>query len=63
LYVVEDVAEGSTLDRSNVRAIRPGDGLPPKELSRVLGRTVRRNVTRGTPLSWSLLDEPERDRI
>ena len=64
LYVVEDVAEGSTLDRSNVRAIRPGDGLAPKELSRVLGRTVRRDVSRGTPLSWALLeDAPERDSV
>jgi N-acetylneuraminate synthase len=59
LYVVEDIVAGAVLDRTNVRAIRPGDGLPPKELPSVLGRTVRRDVSRGTPLSWSLLeDEP-----
>jgi pseudaminic acid synthase len=57
LYVVEDVAVGAVLDRTNVRAIRPGDGLPPKELPRVLGQAVRRDVARGTPLTWSLLED------
>jgi N-acetylneuraminate synthase len=57
LYVVDDVARGGVLDRNNVRAIRPGDGLPPRELAGVLGRRVRCDVARGTPLSWELLDD------
>lgn len=54
LYVVEDLAAGDILTTENVRAIRPGYGLPPGELSRVVGRTVRRDVTRGTALTWEL---------
>ncbi|KZM49932.1 pseudaminic acid synthase [Labrenzia sp. OB1] len=55
LYVVEDVAAGEPLTESNVRSIRPGYGLKPKFLPDVLGRTARRALKRGEPLSWDLL--------
>lgn len=55
LYVVRDVRAGEVLTAENVRAIRPGLGLPPKHFEEVLGRTVRSDVRRGTPLSWSLI--------
>jgi N-acetylneuraminate synthase len=55
LYATEDVAAGSLLTPENVRAIRPGLGLAPKYLKQVLGRPVRCDVKRGTPLSWDLL--------
>lgn len=56
LYVVADIAAGGVLNRMNVRAIRPGLGLAPKHLESVLGKPVKRDVRRGTPLSWALLD-------
>lgn len=55
LYVVEDLRAGDRLHQGNVRAIRPGGGLSPKYMPVVLGKTVRRNVTKGTPLTWDLL--------
>ncbi len=55
LFVVEDVAAGQPFTRENVRAIRPGHGLPPKHLGEVLGRRAARAVPRGTPVSWDLL--------
>lgn len=55
LYVVEDVPAGGTLTAQNVRAIRPGFGLPPKYLEMVLGKTAKRALKRGTPVSWDLL--------
>lgn len=55
LYVVKDIQAGDVLTPDNVRAIRPGLGLAPKFLEQVLGRTVSRDVSRGTPLSWSLM--------
>jgi N-acetylneuraminate synthase len=55
LYIVRDLKSGETLTRDNVRAIRPGLGLPPKYLDEVLGRRVRRDVKRGTALEWDLL--------
>jgi N-acetylneuraminate synthase len=55
LYITADLQPGDVLSRDNVRAIRPGLGLPPAHLDAVLGRTVDRPIARGTPLSWDLL--------
>lgn len=55
LYVAADVKAGDALTRENVRAIRPGFGLPPKFLKNVLGRKAARDVAAGTPVSWDLL--------
>jgi N-acetylneuraminate synthase len=54
LYVVKDLRAGDVLTRDNVRAIRPGRGLPTKFLQDVLGRAVKRDVKRGTALAWDL---------
>ena len=55
LYVVRDIAAGEALSHENVRAIRPGHGLPPKHIDDIIGRRVRDAVARGTPVSWDLL--------
>lgn len=55
LYVVQDLKAGEVLTKENVRAIRPGLGLPTKYLELVLGRTLSRDAKRGTALSWGLL--------
>jgi pseudaminic acid synthase len=55
LYVVHDLKAGDVLTRENVRAIRPGLGLPTKYLEVVLGRTVKHDVKRGTALAWEIL--------
>jgi N-acetylneuraminate synthase len=55
LYITQDLKAGEVLTTGNVRAIRPGFGLPPEHLEEVLGVTVKSDVVRGTPLSWNLL--------
>jgi pseudaminic acid synthase len=57
IYAVADLAAGEVLTRENVRVIRPGHGLAPKHLPAVLGRTARRAIKRGTPITTDLLDE------
>jgi len=54
LYVVEDIAAGEPFTEKNLRAIRPGYGLPPKHLKDFLGRPARTKIARGTPLQWNL---------
>jgi N-acetylneuraminate synthase len=56
LYVVADVAKGQALSEANVRSIRPGHGLAPKHLHAVLGRPAARDLKRGEPLGWDLID-------
>ena len=55
LYIVKDLKAGELLSIDNVRAIRPGFGLPPKYLNEVCGRRLLKDVNRGTALNWDLL--------
>lgn len=55
LYVVKDLQAGEVLTAENVRAIRPGLGLPTKYLPVLLGKRVNRSVPRGTALTWELI--------
>lgn len=55
LYVCEAVAAGERFTPANVRAIRPGLGLPPKYLEVVLGKKASRDIPKGTAVSWDLL--------
>jgi pseudaminic acid synthase len=54
LYVVKDLQAGDVLTQDNVRAIRPGLGLPTKYTEQVLGKVVKHAVPRGTGVSWSM---------
>jgi pseudaminic acid synthase len=59
LFVVEDVEPGEPFTRRNVRSIRPGYGLSPRHLGRVLGAPAARRVPRGTPLAWEHVGSTE----
>ena len=56
LFVVADVKRGELLTTENIRSIRPADGLHPRHLSNVLGRRAVRDIERGTPVAWELMD-------
>lgn len=56
LYFVEDMKAGDTITDKNLRAIRPGHGLPPKYYSSLLGKKVNRDIKRGTPASLDLIE-------
>lgn len=55
VFVVEEVKRGERFSADNLRVIRPGHGLHPRELDSVLGRPARVDIARGTPLSWELI--------
>jgi N-acetylneuraminate synthase len=55
LYITQDLGAGDVLTPENLRAIRPGLGLPPKHLEVLLGRKISQAVKRGTPMNWRLL--------
>jgi N-acetylneuraminate synthase len=55
LYIVRDVAAGETFTAENVRAIRPGYGLPPRHLPEIPGKRASRALTRGTALTWDAI--------
>ncbi len=55
LYVVKDIKAGEVITHNNVRVIRPGLGLQPKYLNQLIGKTVKKEVKRGTPLNWDMV--------
>jgi len=57
LFVVQDMEQGEFFSTSNVRSIRPSQGLHTRYLPQVLGKRAARPIERGTPLSWDLLAE------
>lgn len=58
LFVVEEVKKGEVFTEQNVRSIRPGHGLHTRYLEQVLGSRAAHDIRRGTPLDWSLVEQP-----
>lgn len=55
LYIAKDVAAGEELTPENLRAIRPGYGLPPKFYDHFIGKKVHRPLAAGTRVTWDIL--------
>ena len=55
VYIVRDMKAGDRFTTENLRIIRPGFGLQPKYYEVALGKQVKRDVEKGTPLGWELL--------
>ena len=55
LYIAEDMKAGDVLTPKNLRSVRPGMGLPPKYLDKLLGKKVNRNVPKGSPVSFDII--------
>jgi pseudaminic acid synthase len=61
LFCVQDIRKGETLTEEKVRVIRPGYGLPPKFYQDILGKIASRDIKRGTPLDFFMVERAERD--
>jgi sialic acid synthase len=58
LVAATDLPAGHTLREEDIAAKSPGDGLPPYELDRLVGRTLRHPVGADSALTFELLEEP-----
>lgn len=55
LYIAQDMKAGEIFTPENLRAVRPGLGLMPKYYDILLGKRIKQDVSRGTPISWDLI--------
>ena len=55
LFVVRDVKAGEKATADNVKSIRPGHGMHPKQYREVLGMVFARDVEGGEPLTGDML--------
>ncbi|MCR5802234.1 MAG: pseudaminic acid synthase [Lachnospiraceae bacterium] len=50
LFAVKDISEGDLFTEENVRSIRPGNGIKPKFIGELIGKTAKRNIAFGEPI-------------
>jgi N-acetylneuraminate synthase len=55
LYVVEDMKKGDIFTKNNLRIVRPGMGLSPKYYEIFLGKTIVKDISKGTAVDWNLI--------
>ena len=56
LYFVKDLKLGEKITSENIRSIRPGYGLAPKEFDNLLGKKVKLDISAGTATSLENID-------
>lgn len=56
LFFTENIKKGEIISESNMRPIRPGYGLHPRHYKEILGRKVTKDIEKGTPVDWSLIE-------
>ena len=55
IFAVKDIEKGEKITDENVRIIRPGFGMPPKEYKNILGKTAKEKIIYGEPLFYEKL--------
>jgi len=55
LYFVKNLPRAHVIKKGDIRRIRPGNGLPAKEISKILGKSLKRSVVTGEPVLWNLI--------
>ncbi|VVM43151.1 MULTISPECIES: pseudaminic acid synthase [Pseudomonas] len=57
LYFVKDIKAGDVITIDSVRSVRPGFGLPPKNLQKILNKRAKLDIGAFTPTSFELLSD------
>ena len=57
LYFVEDINAGKLFTSDNVKSIRPGYGLAPKYIDKVIGMRAKKNIIKGSPVFFNHLKD------
>ena len=56
LYVAEDMKVGDIITEENVRSVRPGYGLHPKYIKELIGRKMKRQVSKGDRVTFDIFE-------
>lgn len=50
LYFIKDIKKGEVIQSNAVRSVRPGFGISPKYLEKVIGTKAKNNIVKNTPV-------------
>ncbi len=56
IFATADIKAGEKFAEDNIKVIRPGFGLHPREFEHVLGKTALADIERGTPVKAETID-------
>lgn len=55
LILATSISRGAVLEKSMIHSVRPGNGISPALLDRVVGRQVKRDMRQGEQIAWEEL--------
>lgn len=55
LFACRDIPKGVKFSAENTKSIRPGGGIEPKHIEKVIGCTAKQTIIFGTPLQWDMI--------
>lgn len=55
LYISQDLKKGDVLTSENLKIVRPGYGLAPKNIDILLGMTINQDIPAGTAMKWEYI--------
>ena len=50
LFAISDISKNETFTNKNIKSVRPGYGLHPKFLDRIIGKNASKDIKKGDPL-------------
>ena len=56
LYVVKDIKKGDVITEEHVRSIRPGFGMHPKHLPKIIGKVASSDIEKGARMTESFVE-------
>jgi pseudaminic acid synthase len=59
LFAVVDIKAGNKFTEENIKSVRPAYGLHPKYYKHILGKKAKRDIEKGEPLRWELVNNDE----
>ncbi|MGM0826323.1 MAG: pseudaminic acid synthase [Pseudomonadota bacterium] len=57
IYFMRDKKAGEVVQSDDIRRIRPGIGIEPKYFNEIVGKELKKDVTRGTPTDWDQFND------
>lgn len=52
IYAAKDIKAGEQFTKENIRIVRPGYGIEPKYFEQILGSICKKNISKGTAITW-----------
>ena len=55
IHAARDIQEGSTITEQDLEMLRPGDGISPMDMEKIIGKIATKSITGGTKLKFNFV--------